>query len=110
MSQNPLEQTEMMKMMMMAKQLTEAQKIDANKAKLQQQQKQQMAPQAPPQLSPYDKMYISSKNALDSSFVLKGMKFRGVKWKLEQDLINKYNKQMPLPDYSKIAISDLVLV
>ena len=110
MSQDPLDNTEMMKMMMMAKQVSNNQAEETKKIQMQKQQQQQQQQQtAPPQPSPYDKTYISSKNALDSSFILKGMKYRGIKWKLEQDLLSKYNKRMPLPDYNKIAISDLII-
>lgn len=107
MSQDPLDNTEMMKMMMMAKQVSNNQAEETKKIQMQKQQQQHQT--APPQPSPYDKTYISSKNALDSSFILKGMKYRGIKWKLEQDLLSKYNKRMPLPDYNKIAISDLII-
>jgi hypothetical protein len=90
------DQTNMMKMMMamMAQQKTP-------------QKPQQMAPQQP-KLTPYDQLYIKSKNALDSDFILKGLEYRMVKWRLERDLLEKYNRRQVLPDYTKLSVRNLV--
>lgn len=68
----------------------------------------QFQQQQPAQLSQYESHFIAISNSIDANFLLKGMEYRMIKWRMKQLLQKAYDEKKTLPDFNQIPISNFI--
>jgi len=62
------------------------------------------SPEEPPPLTEYDLSYINNHNAINHNFFTQGREYTALRFKLQEDLRQRYQSGAKLPDYNQQSL------